>query len=164
MTRQRWLLAAVAAMVLMFSAAQASAVIKIDQPIDRIYGTAAAVVVGKVTKVDAGKGIEAAVTEVLKGNFAEKVLQVDLAAVPEVLKSAVAGAPLVLMTGRKAGAMVHLGDTWLAADAGASPAAWKVTADRGPGGLGGFHGRTAALVKVVDELKVGKKPMMPCSG
>jgi len=151
---------AAAAGVVLALAAPAGAVIKIDQPIEGIYGTAVAVVVGKVSKVNAGKGVEATVTEVLKGNFAEKTLQIDLAAVPDVAKSAAADAPVILMTGRKAGAMVHLGDTWLAADAGASPAAWKVTADRGPGGGGGFHGRTATLVKVVGELKAGKKPMM----
>jgi hypothetical protein len=139
----------------------ASAVIRVDLPVSKIYGVSKAVVVGTVVGVNPdSKVADIKVVETPKGESAGERFRIQVVEPEGLLKQVAAEQPVVVFVGEVAGkavAVVHLADTWLLAQGipGVNPPAWRtVQLYKDP--AKSFPGRTAALVRLVAELKAGK--------
>jgi hypothetical protein len=100
------------------------------------------------------------VVEALKGQSPGPRLRVQIASPGEMIKSVAAGQPIVLFLSRGQGAAaIHVADTWVLASAvgGADPPAWRVV-QRKDDLKPAFPGRTEALVRLLGELKAGRRP------
>ncbi|MBL7134644.1 MAG: VCBS repeat-containing protein [Phycisphaerae bacterium] len=141
-------------------ATRASAVIKVEMPVSRMYKTARAVIVGKVTGVDATKRVvDVAVTAAMKGDSPGASVRVQVVSPPELVRDVKSGGAMVMFVGRARGgamAVMHLADTWLLAQgvANTAPQVWRVAKRHNAKQT--FPGRTAALARLVGEIKAGK--------
>ena len=149
-----------AAMLVLFSAQPAPAVININMPISKIYESVKSVAVASVTGVNLeNRVIDLKTTELLKGAPVAETFRVQIAAPAELIQKVAAGQPLVIMTGEDLGkpvALIHLADTWLLAEFLPAPKtpAWRVL--QAHDAKRSFSGTTAELVKVLAGLKAGK--------
>jgi ribosomal protein L35AE/L33A len=154
---------------LLAAAPPAAAVIKLNITVAGVYQGSKAVVTGTVAGVNAENGvIEIKVTETLKGKSLGERLRVQIAA-PDLLKTewinkVAAGAPMVLfLADLKAGgtAAIHLADTWLLANGApnSNMQVWRVVQINEPTKQS-FPGRTAALLRLLADLKNGKNTIL----
>jgi len=160
-SRLRFVLAAGAVLL---SAGPAGAVIKLKLTIPKMYETARGVVVGTVTKVNAdNRVIDVKVTATLKGDPVGEQVRIQIVTPADLIKQVAVDQPVVVLIAKARGGPVnvlHLADTWLLAEqiADASPPAWRVVQthnEQEP-----FPGRTAALVRALEELKAGKSTLL----
>ena len=153
--------------VLVAWASPAAGVIKVDMPVSRIYATGNPVLVGKVTGVKAeNRVVDVEVAEVLKGQFGAKSLRVQIVQPEQLIAKVAVGQPVVVFVGRAvpggaAPVTLHLADTWLLAEvvAGAQPPAFRVMQEKRDQWRS-FPGRTAAMVRIVGELKSRKRTLV----
>jgi len=154
MRTDRWYfriaVAALAAAAVVGPAKPASAIIKIDFPVSRLYKEAAAVAVGEVAGVTGGN-IECTVRRTLKGRLEVKTIAIGA---PATLAKAVkAGGPaVVFVRGRRL--ILHVADGWWRADRKADNR-WVIA---GPHSMvQNFPGRTVGLAAIVRDIKAGRK-------
>jgi hypothetical protein len=149
------LLAAIAAI-----SPAAFALIKVQTPVSKMYAGAVSVIVGKVTKVSLDTGILEAVATTLKGDGVGEALKIKLENLPDVVKNAKEGSPLVLLIGRRSASnALNLADTWLFPEplpSGKSNFIVRKELDLKQS----FPGTTSALTKAVEELKAAKSTML----
>jgi hypothetical protein len=142
-------------------AATAGAVIKVDFPISRMRDTSRRVLVGRVAAVDAERrGFTVEVERSLKGDAAPPRFRVHVANPADLMRSAATNQPVVLFEGQSADAplaIVHWADTWLTAQGvpQADPPVWRVVDLYDAART--FPGRTAALVRSLDETQAGRQ-------
>jgi len=138
----------------------AAAVIKVEMPVSKIYGTSKAVYVCKVSAVNPdNRVVDVSVTTVLRGDSPGDRLRVQIVSPAEIIKKVAADKPMVLFVGKARGgsmAVLHLADTWLLAKrvANSSPQVWRVVQKHDAKQT--FPGRTVALLRLVREIAVGK--------
>ena len=153
--------AAVAALALLLSAASAQGIIKVTFPVSKIYRESGTVLVGSVSAVDAeGGSAGVAVTEVIKGVFPGRRVRIKIAGVPGLLAKVAAGQPVVLFIGPRRArevTLIHLGDTWVQARAGSGTAEPGWTTIGTYAAAASFPGPTAGLVRIVRDLKAGRR-------
>jgi len=134
------------------------ALIKVQTPVSKMFAGSASVVAGRVTKVNADTGVIEAAATTLKGDGVGDTLKVKLDSLPDVLKNVKEGSPLVLFVGRRtASNALSLDDAWLFPNP-SSKANFVVTKELDL--RQSFPGSTAALARVVDELKSGHTSML----
>lgn len=151
----------------------ALAIIKVELPVAKLVQQSRAVVVGRVSAVDAQRrALDVEVAEKINGDLGGaarfRVLVPEAPGAGEalhgLLESLAVGQPVVLLVspgGGQAAAMgdavLHLGDRWVRGargGAGETPL-WRVT---GPyDGARSFPGRTEALVRVLADIRTGGK-------
>jgi hypothetical protein len=142
--------AATAAAMILGALLPASAVIKIDFPVSRVYQEAAIVAVGEVSRVMAGRGIECTMQETLKGQMAGSKVTMDAPA--ELAKDLKPTRPVVAFIQGNRG-IFHLADAWYSAE-GKADGRWTIT---GPYPMvKNYPGRTEGLVSVLRQIKAGK--------
>jgi hypothetical protein len=151
-------------LALFIAAPAARAVIAAKTPPSAIYSASAAVVTGKVTKISPESGtIEAAATT-LSGQPVGDSLKIMLIDLPTALETLKPDSPLVLFVGKRSGSnALHLADTWLFPEpVPGSKGNFVVKKDLAANLRQSYPGSTAALVKVVEELKAngGKYSML----
>ena len=153
-----------AATALMLTAAPAQAVIKVKMPVARIYGTSKAVLVGNVTATHAAtRVIDVAVVASLKGQAPGDTIRIQIVSPAALFGQVAAGRPVALFVGKVRGgsmAVLHLADTWLLAKRvpNTTPQVWRVVQRHDAKQT--FPGRTAALVRLVTQIKGGKNPIL----
>jgi hypothetical protein len=160
----RPLTSAILLMLLLLASPRAHAVFAAKTPPSSFYNSSKAVVTAKVTKISPDTGtIEAAATTV-KGQPVGDTLKIKVVGLPKVLAAVKPNAPVVLFVGvRTASSALHLADTWLYPEAvPGSQGNFVVRSDREDSYRQSYPGTTAALVKLVDDLKAsnGKSPML----
>jgi hypothetical protein len=145
---------------------RAEAVIKIERPVSEVYQYARQVIVATIIKANpANRVIEAEVVEVVKGKAVGERIRVQIAQPEAVFKQIKAGQPVVIFVSKAAGDSaehaLHLADTWVVANSRGelTPATWVVVQDH-PVMNKSFPGTTAALVRLIAELKAGKNPVL----
>ena len=152
------------AVVMVWPAGRAGAVIKVEMPVSRIYGTSKAVYLGAVTTVSApGRLVDVKVTGTLRGRSPGESIRIQIVSPADLIGKVASDAPVVLFVGKaRAGALavLHLADTWLLAKrAGDSnPQIWRVVQKHNAKQT--FPGRTSALVRLVREIAGGKAPIL----
>jgi hypothetical protein len=130
------------------------AAVKVKTPISKYYAESAVVATGKVTAVDAATGAVTAAVTTLKGDGVGDVIKVRLDNLPEVTKAVKQDVPFVLFLGRRAASNVlHLGDNWLFPEPLGGKANFVVRRDLNSQYRQTFPGTTAALSRIVDEIK-----------
>lgn len=140
--------------------APAGAVIKVKMPVAKIYRTSKAVVIGRVTAVSAaGRVADVAVAATLKGDSPGERFRVQVASPAAVFGQVAAGREVIVFVSKVRGgsmAVLHLADTWLLAKrvGNANPQVWRIVQRHNASQT--FPGRTAALVRLVREIKAGK--------
>lgn len=141
----------------------AEAVIKIEFPVSRIYKESKTVRSATVVAVDASRGVVAVKPgETFKGVPARASLLLTLTAPAGVIGRVATGQPVALFLADTEGqgvAIVHVADSWLLGQcvADAKPPALNIV--QGYDGARAFPGRTAALVRLLAAMKVGRSPM-----
>ncbi len=164
MRRRAVFAAAMASAMLLAGGDRAEAVIKVELPVWKIYESSKSVAVGKVVAVDSDRNVlEVALVETLKGEPPAQRFRVQIASPAELIRQVAAGGLVAIFIGKTDGkplAVLHLADAWLLAEGlpEASPPAWRVgqVADFKQS----FPGRTAALVRILAEVKAGKAPLL----
>ncbi|HWE96529.1 MAG TPA: VCBS repeat-containing protein [Tepidisphaeraceae bacterium] len=143
-------------------AATASAVIKVDLPVSKRYDVSKSVSVGKVTAVNAAQHVvEISTAQTLKGAPAPQQYRVQLTGkTADAIANVKVGEPVVLLADPTL-TVVHVADTWLRAlpVPNAQPPIWRAI-QIDPTGHRDFPGTTAALVRVMEELKAGKPTLL----
>lgn len=141
-----------AAVVILGMLIPASAIIKIDFPVSRVYQEAGIVAVGEVTGVNPGSGLECVIRETLKGRLPDA--NFTIATPADLAKQAKAAQPVVVfIQGDRA--ILHLADAWYEAGRTAGGTQWAI---RGPYPMvKNYPGRTAGLAAIVREIKAGRK-------
>jgi len=138
----------------------AAAVIKVEMPVSKIYGTSKAVYIGKVENVTAaGRLVDVSVTSVLRGQSPGEKLRVQIVSPAKLIQKVASAQPMLLFVGKARGgsmAVLHLADTWLLAKRipKSSPQVWRVVQRHNAKQT--FPGRTVALLRLVREIAVGK--------
>ncbi|MDP6543899.1 MAG: VCBS repeat-containing protein [Phycisphaerae bacterium] len=152
------------AVTMVWSVDRAEAVIKVEMPVSRIYGTSKAVYVGVVSKVTASNRlVDVKVTGTLRGESPGDSLRIQIVSPADLIGKVASDAPVMLFVGKARGgamAVLHLADTWLLAKrAGKStPQIWRVVQKHNAKQT--FPGRTSALVRVVRQIAGGKAPIL----
>jgi hypothetical protein len=142
----------------------AAAVIKAEMPVSKMYDTAQAVATGSIVHINPGnRVIEVKVTNTLKGELPCNQFRIQIVSPAELIKEASVGQPVVLLTGKARSGpahLLHLADTWLWAEhvPDSNPPIWRVVKVRDS--RKEFPGTTAALVRIVIELKAGKSTLL----
>jgi hypothetical protein len=142
-------------------AAPASAVIKVDFPVSKIYGDSKTVIAGTVARLNPdNRVIDIKVQTVMKGEPVGEQVRVQIAAPPELIKQVAPEQPVVVFAG-EVEAVVHLADTWLLAKRlpMGGPPAWRVESVYATARTT-FPGRTAGLIGLVAQLKAGGPKLM----
>jgi len=143
---------------------RANAVIKVEMPVSRIYGTSKAVYVGVVSTITASNRlVDVKVIGTLRGESPGANIRIQIVSPADLIAKVASDAPVVLFVGKARGgamAVLHLADTWLLAKrAGDStPQIWRVVQKHNAKQT--FPGRTSALVKVVRKIAGGKTPIL----
>ena len=143
---------------------RAEAVIKVEMPVSRIYGTSKAVYVGVVSTVSASmRLVDVKITGMLKGESPGASIRVQIVSPAGLIAKVASDSPVVLFVGKARGgamAVLHLADTWLLAKraAEAKPQMWRVVQKHNAKQT--FPGRTSALVRLVREIAGGKAPIL----
>lgn len=143
---------AVAAVLVVGWGRPASAIIRVDFPVARVYKEAQVVVIGEATRTAPGQGsIACSVSETLKGQSSATMLPIEL---PAALAGQVKpGNPIVAFMHGDRG-IFHLADAWYAAERRGG-GRWAVT---GPYPMvKNYPGRTDALVDILQEIKAGRR-------
>jgi len=145
------------------SASPAWAVINVKTPMSMIYQTSKTVIVGTVAAVDAAaKTINVNVRETVKGESPGERIVVQVVAPDGLMGEVAAGGPVVLFVAKARGgvAVLHLADKWFLANGspGASPPTWRVL--QAHDARQSFPGRTVALVRLLADLKAGKRTIL----
>ena len=148
-------------------ARSAVAVIQIKISAGDIYQSSSQVIVGKVAaKNEPNRVIDVAVSETAKGPQIGQKIRIQINKPEEVFNAADIGSPVIVFVGKARGdqpatASVHLADQWLYAVALPSAAipSWRVEQRRVDLDKA-FPGRSAAVVKLVQELKTGKSTIL----
>jgi len=142
----------------------AHAVIKVEMPVSKIYGTSKAVFVGKIGGVSTDtRLVDVSVTSVLRGDSPGRTLRVQIVSPAAVIQKVVSGQPMLLFVGKARGgsmAVMHLADTWLLAKLipNSSPQVWRVVQRHNAKQT--FPGRTVALLRLVRQIAVGRGTIM----
>lgn len=142
-----------------------NALIKLEMTVAKVYETSKAVLVGKVAAVSADtRVVDVTVAETLKGKAPGEKLRVQIAAPADLLKDIAPAQPLVFFLAETEGAglaIVHVADTWLLAH-GVPNSGFQVwrTVQVYEAARQSFPGRTAALVRIVTDLKSAKSPLI----
>jgi hypothetical protein len=142
----------------------AAAVIKVEMPVSKMYGIAQAVVTGSIASVNPDKRvIEVKVTDTLKGESPGNKFRIQIVSPVELIKEAFVGQPVVLLTGKARNGpahVLHIADTWLLAErvSDSNPPIWRVVKVHDAKKI--FPGTTAALVRIMIELKAGKSTLL----
>jgi len=134
------------------------AVIGVTLSMADLYESAREVVVAEVVKTDAdARTIGLKTVECPKGESASAAFTLHFPDGVE-LPQAKAGQPAIVFVGRR-GTSVHVADGWLAA-ANPTPedSALEVTQNEGPNV--NFPGPTEALIRVIEDVRVGKKSIV----
>jgi hypothetical protein len=136
------------------------AVIRIDTPVTHIYDLAELVLIGRVERIDGNeKVVEAEIVKVSKGNFAGDRVQIQMAGASDYLDRIAVNQPVVIFNGLKS-ALVHVGDNFLSAEPLASDDSLKLKVTKVDPIQWSFPGRTAALVRLVDEMASGHPTLL----
>ncbi|HOD84467.1 MAG: FG-GAP repeat protein [Planctomycetes bacterium ADurb.Bin126] len=135
------------------------AVIKVDLPLSKVYASAQTVLIARVADVQAASPLaELAVSELLKGQAPAR-LRLQLAAPADLAAAVRPDQPVVaFINGHGPGAkmLVHLDDRWLLAlPAGGDGSLWRTAGPHEAART--FPGRTAALARVVQDIKAGQR-------
>jgi hypothetical protein len=152
-------------LVFLAAAEPARAVIKLELTLAKIFETSKAVLVGTVGEVQAdARVIAVQAVAAAKGSSPGPELRIVLAAPAELIKQVAPGSPVAIFVGRAKSpgmAVVHLADTWLLANALPGPEGqlWRVVQVH-EAAKPSFPGRTAVLVRLIDELKAGRNPIV----
>lgn len=134
--------------------------IRVDDSVTRTYDLAKLVLVGKTVRVDPEKkAVEVEVAKVLKGDFAGGKVQIQLAGASDYLDRIAVNQPVVIFNGLK-GALVHVGDNFLSAEALTGDDVLKFKATKVDPIQWSFPGRTVALVRLVDEIASGHPTLL----
>lgn len=163
-TSQRATLAVAVGLATLAAALPAPAVIKVEIPVSKIYDDSNTVILGTVALVNPQNCVvDVKVDQSIKGQAVGDSLRVQVAAPAGFIKQVAVGLPVVIFLGEREGkplAVIHLADSWLLADGlpGTTPPAWRVVQPFD--GARSFPGRTAALVRIVAELKAGKPTLL----
>ncbi|MDB5301929.1 MAG: hypothetical protein JWO87_3592 [Phycisphaerales bacterium] len=143
-------------------AVTAHAVIKVDLPVSKRFDVSKSVSIGKVTGVNAGQHVvEIATAQTLKGTAGPQQYRVQLTGkTADAIANVKVGQPVVLLED-PALTVVHVADTWIRAlpVANSQPPIWRAI-QIDPTGRRDFPGTTAALVRVMEELKAGKPTLL----
>ena len=154
----------VLAVAMVLPAGRANAVIKVEMPVSRIYGTSKAVYVGVVSTITASNRlVDVKVTGTLRGESPGANIRIQIVSPADLIAKVASDAPVVLFVGKARGgamAVLHMADTWLLAKrAGDStPQIWRVVQKHDAKQT--FPGRTGALVRLVREIAGGKAPIL----
>ncbi|MDD4890718.1 MAG: hypothetical protein PHU85_12405, partial [Phycisphaerae bacterium] len=160
--KNRVTLLAVAAILALF--VPAAAVIKIELPVSKTFDMSRSVVVGTVTKVNPDNRVaEVKVADVAKGESVGETFRVQVTAPADLFGKVAADQPIVLFVSKARNgtvAVLHLADTWVLADLvpNSNPPAWRVGQVHDL--KQSFPGRTAALARIVGEMKAGKSTLL----
>jgi len=152
------------AVVILWPVGRTEAVIKVEMPVSRIYGTSKAVYVGVVSTVAAPQRlVDVKVTGVLRGDSPGASVRIQILSPADLIARVSSDAPVVIFVGKARGgalAVMHLADTWLLAKrAGASnPQIWRVVQKHNAKHT--FPGRTSSLVRLLREIAGGKTPIL----
>jgi hypothetical protein len=142
----------------------AAAVIKVEMQVSTMYETAQVVVTGSIVRVNPdNRAIDVKVTSTLKGESPGSQFRIQIVAPTELIKEASVGQPVVLMEGKARNRpthVLHLADTWFLAErvADSDPPTWRVL--KAHDIKKSFPGTTAALVRIMIELKAGKSTLL----
>lgn len=139
-------------------AAPARAVIGVSVKIADLFELSRDVLSGEVQEADSkARTLTLRVTEKMKGTSSAKSISLAFAEGVEV-PAALTGQPAILFAGVK-GTLIHVADGWLFAKTPADGATvWQVT--RNDGATLDFPGRTPALLRVVADVRAGKRTIM----
>ncbi|MBL7220106.1 MAG: hypothetical protein ISS69_08325 [Phycisphaerae bacterium] len=154
----------VIAVVMVWSTCRTEAVIKVEMPVSRIYGTSKAVYVGVVSTVDASlRLVDVKLTGMLKGESPGANIRIQIVSPADLIAKVKSDAPVVVFVGKARGgsmAVLHLADTWLLAKrAGdAKPQIWRVVQKHNAKQT--FPGRSGSLVRLVRQIAGGKAPIL----
>jgi hypothetical protein len=136
-----------------------AAVVKVELPVATRYKFSRSVVIGQVTGVNPGMGVvEVTTSQNLKGEAAPK-FRIQILKPQELIKSVAVGQPVVVFS--KETASIQIADTWLSAELfpGKEPPVWRATQEDLQA-KPSFPGTTAALVRVLQEMKAGKSTLL----
>lgn len=147
-------------LVVVFTAQSGWAVIRVDSPVTKTYDLAKLVLIGKVVRIDASERIvEVKVDKVSKGDFSGDRVQIQLAGVNEYFRQVELNQPVVIFSGLK-GTLVHLADNFLSAEPLAVGSPSKLRVIEVNPIQSRFPGRTAGLVRLVDEVASGHPTLL----
>jgi hypothetical protein len=142
----------------------AGAVIKVDVTVSKIGDESRAVLVGTVTAVAADSRVATVrIDDAVKGESPAPEVRVQVPVPPDLFARVAVGGRAALFIAKSGGgsvALVHLGDAWLMAQRvpDATPPLWRVAQPYEAGET--FPGRTAALVRLLGEMKAGKPTLL----
>ena len=146
-------------------AAPVGALIKLENTVSDTYGASKVVLVGKVAALLAEtRVVDVTVDETLKGKSPGERIRIQVVAPAEILKEIAPGQPLVFFLGETEGggvAVVHVADTWLLANGvpNSNLQVWRVVKMHETMRQA-FPGRTAALVRLLADLRAGKNTIL----
>lgn len=151
----RWL---IAAFLFALASARGFAVVAVTLTMADLYERSREVVIGEVVSADpAARTVILKSVEHPKGDAMEGAITLVFAQGVE-LPEARPGGPVILFVGLK-GTAVHLADGWLVArNPAAGEATWEVTKNDGP--TVDFPGRTATLLRVLQDIRAGKRTLV----
>ena len=154
----------VLAVAVLWPVGRSEAVIKVEMPVSRIYGTSKAVYVGVVSSVTASNRlVDVKVTGTLRGESPGASVRIQIVSPADLIAKVASDAPVVVFVGKARGgamAVLHLADTWLLAKrtGDSTPQIWRVVQKHNAKQT--FPGRTSALVRLVREIAGGKAPIL----
>ena len=139
---------------------QSSAVIRVDVPVTAMYDVAKLVIVGRVLRVDIGeKLVELEIVRIAKGTYTGKNVQMLFVDLGDYVRLVEINQPVVIFNGVR-GAQVHLADHFLSGEplAGDKPGILRVKKVNPLQPM--FPGRTVGLVRLVDEISLGRPSLL----
>jgi len=154
----------VIAVVMVWPACRTEAVIKVEMPVSRIYGTSKAVYVGVVSTVNASlRVVDVKIAGTLKGESPGDSIRIQIVTPADLIAKVKSDAPAAVFVGKARGgsmAVLHLADTWLLAKrAGdAKPQIWRVVQKHNAKQT--FPGWSGSLVRLVRQIAGGKAPIL----
>lgn len=136
----------------------AHGVIAVSLTMADLYEQSGQIIIGNVTEADVQvRVVKFEALERPKGGPAGDVIALRFEEGVELPPTRV-GEPAILFAGRKS-SVIHLADGWfMAKGADADTATWRVTKNQGP--TVDFPGRTQALVRVIADIKAGKRTLV----
>src|SRR5688572_16566993 len=145
----------------------ALAVIAAKTPPSSMFNESRAVVLGRITKVFPDTGVVEASATALSGESPADTIKIKIDNLPETLKAAKEGRPIILFLGKRAASSaLHLADRWYLPEPGGrgdgGGGSFVVRKDREADLRQSYPGTTTALAALVRELKAngGKSSML----
>src|SRR5688500_8109969 len=155
MNSMRTRLAAVTLFALLW-ARPALAVIAAKTPPSSMFNESRAVVLGRITKVSPDTGVVEASATALSGESPADTIKIKIDNLPETLKAAKEGRPIILFLGKRAASSaLHLADRWYLPEPGGR-GSFVVRQDRAAARRQSSPGTTTGLASLVQELKANK--------